>query len=71
MPMLLRRMLWEFADPLRALRLLSNLRILLCIVLVVLYVVSPFDVIPESKCKIIYVTRLIVHCTQIMNVASP
>ena len=58
MPMLLRRMLWEFADPLRALRLLSNLRVLLCIVLVVLYVVSPFDVIPESECKTIYVTLI-------------
>ena len=58
MPMLLRRMLWEFADPLRALRLLSNLRILLCILLVILYVASPFDVIPESASNTNHTSRL-------------
>lgn len=47
MPLLLRRLAWELADPTRAVRLLHNARILFCLVLVVLYVVSPLDIISE------------------------
>lgn len=47
MPLLLRRLAWELGDPRRAVRLLHNARILFCLILVVLYVVSPLDIISE------------------------
>lgn len=47
MPLLLQRLAWEFTDANRAFLLLHNIRILFCILLVVLYVLSPFDIIPE------------------------
>eukprot|EP00271_Cylindrocystis_brebissonii_P023368 TRINITY_DN9667_c0_g1_i1.p1 TRINITY_DN9667_c0_g1~~TRINITY_DN9667_c0_g1_i1.p1 ORF type:complete len:295 (+),score=42.62 TRINITY_DN9667_c0_g1_i1:830-1714(+) len=47
MPLLLRRLAWEFSDPQRAYRQLHNVRLVCCLLLVVLYVLSPFDIIPE------------------------
>eukprot|EP00245_Coleochaete_scutata_P002907 TRINITY_DN1414_c0_g1_i1.p1 TRINITY_DN1414_c0_g1~~TRINITY_DN1414_c0_g1_i1.p1 ORF type:complete len:259 (-),score=11.18 TRINITY_DN1414_c0_g1_i1:36-812(-) len=47
-PLLLRRMAYELRDPHRALRLLYNVRVLLCIAAVLLYVLSPLDILPEG-----------------------
>eukprot|EP00243_Klebsormidium_subtile_P003106 TRINITY_DN16255_c0_g1_i1.p1 TRINITY_DN16255_c0_g1~~TRINITY_DN16255_c0_g1_i1.p1 ORF type:complete len:266 (+),score=33.98 TRINITY_DN16255_c0_g1_i1:557-1354(+) len=47
-PLLLRRMVGELLDPGRSLALLHNIRILFCLLLLVTYLVSPFDIIPES-----------------------
>ncbi|GAQ87131.1 hypothetical protein KFL_003330140 [Klebsormidium nitens] len=47
-PLLLRRMVGDLLDPGRSLALLHNIRILFCLLLLVTYLVSPFDIIPES-----------------------
>ncbi|KAH9561287.1 hypothetical protein CY35_05G013800 [Sphagnum magellanicum] len=48
MPLLLRRMIWELMDPQRAIPLVHRTRILFFLVLLAVYVFSPFDVIPEG-----------------------
>ncbi|CAI5526778.1 unnamed protein product, partial [Closterium sp. Naga37s-1] len=47
MPLLLSRLGRDLTDPLRALRLLHNARMVFCVAIVFVYVLSPFDLIPE------------------------
>ncbi|CAI5992828.1 unnamed protein product, partial [Closterium sp. NIES-64] len=47
MPLLLSRLVRDLTDPLRALLLLHNARMVFCVAIVFVYVLSPFDLIPE------------------------
>ncbi|KAJ7520875.1 hypothetical protein O6H91_19G027200 [Diphasiastrum complanatum] len=53
MPLLLRRMVSELLDPQRALFLVHRTRIVLCLVLLMCYILSPLDILPESILGII------------------
>ncbi|CAI7894379.1 unnamed protein product [Closterium sp. NIES-54] len=53
MPLLLSRLGRDLTDPLRALRLLHNARMVFCVAIVFVYVLSPFDLIPEFAMGIV------------------